>query len=471
MSMEDRVLAAFRARYFLHMWRLHILKLSKKYPDLYSTARSFISPASFHIFNRLCDTLVLLVIIYTRFYPTQPFCPWLLGTEFVEHFFGLARMLLPNFTYGEFLKMVKHIMLRQRLLLSGKFKEKRERDSACGYIMDYDATPILAKETQLSTTSITDFAVSELVVVGFNEASHLCKDILHIPVTQPTASAPIVLVPVGAHLRKPKAKGPKANGDSSESETDSEVEDESDDEGVETSATATISECVAGAAKDAARYSALCEEHDTLLDEAENLKSSAEDCPVTNSVSEFIGPTIAPRASALVSLTPTPLAVTSKILDGNGKASVHRILKYRDTLQSGTTARSEQVIKLNPKFIIDSNAELDASEDAKKLSVKEASHRVRIAQVTLPALAKKQPKKDRELRWKATVAALHATLDPKLQGAFTPRVPLLLDLLHANNNSSVSRAPESFNKKCQCNLSDYPVEFFNHAQRFKNVHW
>jgi len=454
--MEDRVLAAFRARYFLHMWRLHILKLSKKYLDLYSTARSFISPASFHIFNRLCDTLVLLVIIYTRFYPTQPFCPWLLGTEFVEHFFGLARMLLPNFTYGEFLKMVKHIMLRQRLLLSSKFKEKCECDSACGYIMDYDATLILAKETQLSTTSITDFAVSELVVMGFNEASHLCKDILHIPVTQPTASAPIVLVPVGAHLRKPKAKGPKANGDSSESETDSEVEDESDDEGVETSATATIYECVAGAAKDAARYLALCEEHDALLDKAENLKSSVEDCPVSG----FIGPTIAPRASALLPSTPMPLAVTSKILDGNGKASVHRILKYRDTLQSGTTARSEQVIKLNPKFIIDNNAELDASEDAKKLSVKEASHRVRIAQVTLPALAKKQPKKDRELRWKATVAALHATLDPKLQGPFTPQVPLLLDLLHANNNSFGIKSSRIFQQKMLMRSFRLPCQVF-----------
>jgi hypothetical protein len=423
MSVEDRILAAFRARYFLHMWRLHILKLSKRYPDLYSTARSFISPASFHIFNRLCDSLVLLAIIYARYYPTQPFCPWLFGTEFVEHFFGLARMLLPNFTYGEFLKMVKHIMLRQRLLLSGKFKEKRERDSACGYIMDYDATPILAKESpQLSTISITDLSVSELVVVGFNEASHLCKDILHISVTQPTASAPIQLVPVGAHLRKPKAQASKAksnDNDSSDSETDtgetdSEVEDESEDEGsIGTSANATIAECTASAAKDAARYSALCEEHDVLVEELE--KSSTED----RLAGAFIGPPMAPQVSTSLVLPSIPLAITSKILDGNGKASVRLILQYRDTLQSGTTARSEQVINLNPKFVIEGpDTELNTSEDAKKLSVKEASHRVRIAQVKLPSLAKKQPKKDRELRWKATVAALHATLIP--QGVFTP---------------------------------------------------
>ena len=83
---------------------------------------------------------------------------------------------------------------------------------------------------------------------------------------------------------------------------------------------------------------------------------------------------------------------------------------------AATVARSEQVIKLNPEFVIDGDTELDTSEDAKKLSVKEASHRVRIAQAKLPSLAKKQPKKDRELRGKATVAALCATLIP--QGLF-----------------------------------------------------
>jgi hypothetical protein len=121
-------------------------------------------------------------------------------------------------------------------------------------------------------------SVSELVVVGINEASHeashLCKDILHISVTQPTASAPIQLVPVGAHLRKPKAQTSKAksnDNDTSDSETDrgetdSEVEDESEDEGgIGTSANATIVECTASAAKDAARYSALGEEHDVLV--------------------------------------------------------------------------------------------------------------------------------------------------------------------------------------------------------------
>jgi len=73
---------------------------------------------------------------------------------------------------------------------------------------------------------------------------------------------------------------------------------------------------------------------------------------------------------------------------------VRLILQYRNTLQSGTTARSEQVINLNPKFIIEGPAEPNTSEGAKKLSVEEASHRMRISQAKLPSLAKKQPKKD-----------------------------------------------------------------------------
>ncbi|KAF5372671.1 hypothetical protein D9615_009847 [Tricholomella constricta] len=91
MSVNDRVLLALRARFFLHLWRQHIVTMSNRFPDLYSLKRSFISPASFNIFNRLCDTLIELALVFSRHYPTHPFCPWLLGTDFVEHFFGLSR--------------------------------------------------------------------------------------------------------------------------------------------------------------------------------------------------------------------------------------------------------------------------------------------------------------------------------------------------------------------------------------------
>ena len=56
---EDSILAAqslLRARFWLHLWR-QILHLSSVLPDSYSVALSFISPVSFQILIRLCDTL------------------------------------------------------------------------------------------------------------------------------------------------------------------------------------------------------------------------------------------------------------------------------------------------------------------------------------------------------------------------------------------------------------------------------
>jgi len=158
--MEQRVLAAMRARFFLHIWYKHIAKLSLELPDLYLMTRSFISPASFNIFNRLCDTLLLLVLSYAKYYPEHPFCPWLIGTEFIEHFFGLARSMLPNFTFAELLKMVKHTMLHQRLMLSGKFSAKRERSARAGYILDYDATPLSEEELLRAHVTLTTLDIN-----------------------------------------------------------------------------------------------------------------------------------------------------------------------------------------------------------------------------------------------------------------------------------------------------------------------
>lgn len=201
MSIKNRALAVIRARYFLYFWRIHIQDLSSHFPDLFLTARSFISPASFHIFNRLCDTLLILILVYARYYPNQPFCPWLLGTEFVEHFFGLARMLLPNFTFAEFLKLVQHVMIRQRILLSGDFREGRERNSAAGYHLDFDSTPLTSEDQMLNTVGrMLDSDLNILVEIGFDEARKICTQILKIN------AAPIGkglrLVPLGHSRRK-----------------------------------------------------------------------------------------------------------------------------------------------------------------------------------------------------------------------------------------------------------------------------
>ncbi|KAH7902899.1 hypothetical protein BJ138DRAFT_1200019 [Hygrophoropsis aurantiaca] len=197
MSPSDRILAAFRARFWLHFWHQHILNLSATFPDLYSPTRSFISTRSFHIFNRLCDTLVLLTLAYAQHYPESPFCPWIVGTEFVEHFFGLSRMYLPNFTHAELLKMVQNVMVRQKILLTKHFREEREKDSAAGYILDYDPTPLSAEELQAARVQLTVHDVNLIVETAYREAAQICKDILCIRVRN-VNSSPIKLSPLAA---------------------------------------------------------------------------------------------------------------------------------------------------------------------------------------------------------------------------------------------------------------------------------
>ncbi|KAH7911457.1 hypothetical protein BJ138DRAFT_1126007 [Hygrophoropsis aurantiaca] len=297
-SIQDRITSALRARFFLHFWRQHIVMLSNAYPDLYSTSRSFISGPSFHIFNRLCDTLVLLSLAYARYYPDQPFCPWLLGTEFVEHFFGLARMLLPDFTFAELFKIVQHVMVRQKLLLSGPFKENREKDSAVGYILDVDTTPLTPDEYQLSKATLSTLELNRLVELSYLEASLICKDILRIPVPRVRdQDHPISLSPLGVSKYNTKTKLPSmesvpatgcgfkgniesadltdsdiSEGDTDDDDDNNEVDSSAIDYGMEVPT--DISAFAATVARDTARISALCEDLDSTVAEIDDTQAT-----------------------------------------------------------------------------------------------------------------------------------------------------------------------------------------------------
>ncbi|KAG2060471.1 hypothetical protein BDR06DRAFT_947803, partial [Suillus hirtellus] len=185
MDIQDHVLCALQAHFFLHIWKEHISALSKAYPDLYSTSCSFISSPSFHIFNHLCDTLVLLASIFTKEYPEQPFCPWLLGTKFVEHFFGLACMLSPDFAYAELVKIVQHVM------------ETSEKDTHAGYILDVNTTPLSNDQFQCAKFILNPLQLNWTVELTFREAMLICHEILHIPTARPHEGHHLCLAPPG----------------------------------------------------------------------------------------------------------------------------------------------------------------------------------------------------------------------------------------------------------------------------------
>ena len=68
--------------------------------------RSFISLQSYNIFTSLAETLVLLIIAHRDYYTDYPLLPWEHGTEALEHVFGIARQLVPDFTAYKFFKVL-----------------------------------------------------------------------------------------------------------------------------------------------------------------------------------------------------------------------------------------------------------------------------------------------------------------------------------------------------------------------------
>ena len=415
MKVEDRVLAALRARFWLHFCQSHVLKLTRQFPDLYSPARSFISPASFHIFNRLCDTLVLLALAYARYYPEEAFCPEKFNTEFLEHFFGIGRQLLPNFSYAEFLKMVQHIMVRQRILESGLLKSKRERASASGYIFnpDTDMHKAVYDDSPLRTSSLTEVQLNHLVELAYNEAAHVCRDILCIPVSL-TPTSPLQLQALGSLKQRSKGSSAQHRGGNSDEEEDEDEDEDMMEDGDDGSAESdieievnpsNIGEATAVAAHDAARYAVLCTDVEAgieagSLGETDVHLPSPHPLPPVAVVSQTGSPPDDLKASQLLHLS-------------SGKASIKDILHSRHTWQSGTTTKSERVVMVNPKFstlekVLD--VEKEPGADTNKLSIKESAHCLRIAQELNGELKRQEQKKVRQIRWQQVATQIQKEL-------------------------------------------------------------
>jgi hypothetical protein len=284
---------------------------------------------------------MLLVLAYAKYYPNYSFCPWLTGTEFIEHFFGLARSLMPNFTYAEFLKMIKHIMFRQCMLLSGKFSLKKERTSQVGYILDYDASP-LTEELLRCRVTLTTEDIHRLVDLGYCEAVQICKDLLHMPVPQ----LPLILAPLSGVNSKTKTPQQlaKTNADDKDSDAEIEKEEDTDDEDVELDTehdTMDADTTAEAAALDTSHYARLCADFDATIAEARQ-QNNAD----STSSSSLVFADIAMTALA----PPSNRVLTSKILDKHGTLSIRLMLNMRQLHQSGTGTCSQRTIKLDLKF-------------------------------------------------------------------------------------------------------------------------
>ncbi|KAJ7173525.1 hypothetical protein C8R46DRAFT_1255776 [Mycena filopes] len=129
---RDRVKMVLRARFFLMAWRAHI----ESHPD-HDVNTHFISRESYDIFLTICDSLLSLIVVYRKYFPTYPLLPWLHSTEVCEHLFGMLRQLKKDFNFADVLYLERKL----RILMMGAFAnmsaEEQANQTSAGYYHTY----------------------------------------------------------------------------------------------------------------------------------------------------------------------------------------------------------------------------------------------------------------------------------------------------------------------------------------------
>ena len=189
LSHFERVRAVLRAKFFLKVWRDHVVeKRQSAHGHFFSLQRSFISSQNYKSLNALCDAFLKLIIIHREHYPNVPFLPWQHGSMALEKLFGIARTFIPNFTYVEFVVTLRHILLRENALLRlAKLGVHGRKEKSSGYVHDTTLEQLtkddLKKLAQLPSRSqiseIADLAFEEVVALMRAVCTARCLEDVH----------------------------------------------------------------------------------------------------------------------------------------------------------------------------------------------------------------------------------------------------------------------------------------------------
>lgn len=171
-SHQERVRMIFRARFFVEQWRSHL------YHAGYPEGRHFISREAMDIFRILSDGLIKLILIYRDYLPgpKQALLPWLHGTEVNEHYFGLARQQIPDFTYLNFLYMAPSL----EVLMNAAYRHKSAANAkarAAGYHHTHHLNDTAIDYLNLATFPDND-QIKEEMVCAAEEATSLWGSLL-----------------------------------------------------------------------------------------------------------------------------------------------------------------------------------------------------------------------------------------------------------------------------------------------------
>jgi hypothetical protein len=127
----ERVKMALRANYFLQLWESYLQQAGYQF-DRYCLSREAID-----ITRIIVNGLLSLIIVY-RDYTSEhlPLLPWLHSSEACEHIFGMARLIVKDFTLLDFIHMQPKINAKVRVdVLRSQTSDPKAR--ASGYNHTY----------------------------------------------------------------------------------------------------------------------------------------------------------------------------------------------------------------------------------------------------------------------------------------------------------------------------------------------
>lgn len=115
----DRLRVAFTAYLFFPDWKAYVASQLAVGFKMASLARKFLASQTFDLLLRQCRPIVLMVMAHAKEFPKTLLCPWLHNSEVVEHLFGIAKSICPDFSLLEFQHVVPRIHRMQRAWISG----------------------------------------------------------------------------------------------------------------------------------------------------------------------------------------------------------------------------------------------------------------------------------------------------------------------------------------------------------------
>lgn len=123
---EERIQMAWRVLFFIEHWKEFLMSAG------YSLGQYYISHQCASIIKTVVNAVLSLILTYRDYGEGQPLLPWLHSTEPVEHMFGEAWQLCPNFTHLEFIYLANKLY-RVMSSLNMDAKPSNDKASAAGY--------------------------------------------------------------------------------------------------------------------------------------------------------------------------------------------------------------------------------------------------------------------------------------------------------------------------------------------------